>query len=104
MRATGWLSARSSSCRTWPRSGRDPGRSPGHPRRDRRGGRGGQRQVVPEEQIKRFAIVPAFWEPGGDEITPTMKLKRRAITTKYADVIESLYATAAEPAQAAGSA
>jgi len=34
----------------------------------------------------------AFWEPGGDEITPTMKLKRRAITTKYDDVIESLYA------------
>ena len=50
------------------------------------------------EQIKRFAIVPAFWEPGGDEITPTMKLKRRAITTKYADVIESLYAAAGEPA------
>jgi long-subunit acyl-CoA synthetase (AMP-forming) len=44
------------------------------------------------EQVKRFAIVPAFWEPGGDEITPTMKLKRRAITTKYDDVIESLYA------------
>jgi long-subunit acyl-CoA synthetase (AMP-forming) len=56
------------------------------------------------EQIKQFAVVPAFWEPGGDEITPTMKLKRRAITAKYADVIESLYATAAEPAQAAGSA
>ena len=50
------------------------------------------------EQIKRFAIVPAFWEPGGDEITPTMKLKRRAITAKYADVIESLYATAGDPA------
>jgi long-chain acyl-CoA synthetase len=50
------------------------------------------------EQIKRFAIVPAFWEPGGDEITPTMKLKRRAITAKYADVIESLYAAAGEPA------
>ena len=32
------------------------------------------------KQIKRFAIVPAFWEPSGDEITPTMKLKRRAIT------------------------
>ena len=50
------------------------------------------------EQIKQFAIVPAFWEPGGDEITPTMKLKRRAITAKYADVIESLYAAAGEPA------
>jgi len=50
------------------------------------------------EQIKRFAIVPAFWEPGGDEITPTMKLKRRAITAKYADVIESLYTPAGAPA------
>jgi long-subunit acyl-CoA synthetase (AMP-forming) len=44
------------------------------------------------EQIKRFTILPVSWEPGGDEITPTMKLKRRAVTTKYADVIESLYA------------
>ncbi len=51
------------------------------------------------EQIKRFAIVPAHWEPGGDEITPTMKLKRHAITAKYADVIESLYATAPPPEQ-----
>ena len=46
------------------------------------------------EQIKRFAIVPKFWEPGGDEITPTMKIKRQAVTAKYADVIESLYAPA----------
>jgi len=50
------------------------------------------------EQIKQFAVVPAFWEPGGDEITPTMKLKRHAVTAKYADVIESLYAAAGEPA------
>jgi long-chain acyl-CoA synthetase len=50
------------------------------------------------EQIKRFAILPTFWEPGGDEITPTMKVKRRPITAKYADVIESLYAAAGEPA------
>ncbi len=49
------------------------------------------------EQIKRFAILPTSWEPGGDEITPTMKLKRRAVTAKYADVIESLYAAASEP-------
>jgi long-subunit acyl-CoA synthetase (AMP-forming) len=50
------------------------------------------------EQIKRFAIVPAFWEPGGDEITPTMKLKRQAVTARYVDLIESLYAAAAQPA------
>ncbi len=50
------------------------------------------------EQIKRFTILPAFWEPGGDEITPTMKLKRRPVTEKYAEVIESMYATAAQPA------
>ena len=51
------------------------------------------------EQIKRFAIVPVSWEPGGDEITPTMKVKRHAVTARYADVIESLYAGAGQPAQ-----
>ena len=50
------------------------------------------------EQIKRFAIVPVSWEPGGDEITPTMKIKRHAIIAKYADVIETLYAPADEQA------
>ena len=29
------------------------------------------------EQIKRFRVLPTLWEPGGDEITLTMKLKRR---------------------------
>jgi hypothetical protein len=29
------------------------------------------------EQIKRFTILPVFWRPGGDEIAPTMKLKRQ---------------------------
>jgi long-chain acyl-CoA synthetase len=50
------------------------------------------------EQIKRFTIVPAVWEPGADELTPTMKIKRRAVTAKYAHVIESLYAAAGQPA------
>ncbi len=51
------------------------------------------------EQIKRFAILPLSWEPGGDEITPTMKLRRQAITARYTGVIESLYAGAGQPAQ-----
>jgi len=44
------------------------------------------------EQIKRFALVEGDWLPGGDELTPTMKLKRRPIGEKYAAVIEALYA------------
>ena len=44
------------------------------------------------EQIKRFHVVPGEWMPGGDELTPTMKLKRKPIAEKYAREIESLYA------------
>jgi long-chain acyl-CoA synthetase len=43
------------------------------------------------EQIKRFRILPTLWEPGGDEITLTMKLKRKPIMAKYANEIEELY-------------
>ena len=43
------------------------------------------------EQVKRFAIVDTDWLPGGDELTPTMKLKRRVILQKYAAEIEQLY-------------
>jgi len=44
------------------------------------------------EQIKRFHIVRGDWLPGGDEMTPTMKLKRRPIAEKYAEEIAALYA------------
>jgi long-subunit acyl-CoA synthetase (AMP-forming) len=44
------------------------------------------------EQIKRFRILPVDWEPGGDELTPTSKLKRKPIAAKYAAEIEALYA------------
>jgi len=43
------------------------------------------------EQIKKFKILPEPWEPGGDELTPTMKLKRKPIDEKYAEEIEALY-------------
>jgi long-subunit acyl-CoA synthetase (AMP-forming) len=43
------------------------------------------------EQVKRFAIVDGDWLPGGDELTPTMKLKRKPILQKYAAEIEQLY-------------
>jgi long-subunit acyl-CoA synthetase (AMP-forming) len=44
------------------------------------------------EQIKRFKVLPTEWQPGGDELTPTMKLKRKPIAEKYAREIEELYA------------
>ena len=43
------------------------------------------------EQIKKFTVLPAFWEPGGEELTPTMKLKRKVIAKKYEAEIETLY-------------
>ncbi|CAM2825253.1 long-chain fatty acid--CoA ligase [Mycobacterium intermedium] len=49
------------------------------------------------EQIKRFRILPTLWEPGGDEITLTMKLKRKPIAAKFATEIEELYATEPGP-------
>ena len=45
------------------------------------------------EQIKRFTIVPGDWLPGGDELTPTMKLKRRPIEAKYEAEIDAMYAS-----------
>jgi long-chain acyl-CoA synthetase len=44
------------------------------------------------EQIKRFEVLPVDWLPGGDELTPTMKLRRKPINEKYAAEIERLYA------------
>ncbi|WP_040866847.1 fatty acid--CoA ligase FadD11 [Nocardia exalbida] len=43
------------------------------------------------EQVKRFRLLPTFWEAGGDEVTLTMKLKRRVIAEKYATEIAELY-------------
>jgi long-subunit acyl-CoA synthetase (AMP-forming) len=45
------------------------------------------------EQIKKFRVLPEQWEPGGDELTPTMKLKRKPIDEKYAEQIEALYSS-----------
>ncbi|QIS20222.1 AMP-dependent synthetase/ligase [Nocardia terpenica] len=57
--------------------------------------RSGNTKISRVEQIKRFRILPTAWEPGGEEITPTLKLKRSPIATKYAAQIAELYGDAA---------
>jgi long-subunit acyl-CoA synthetase (AMP-forming) len=43
------------------------------------------------ERVKKFALLGAEWLPDSEELTPTMKLKRRGIHQKYADEIEAFY-------------
>ena len=43
------------------------------------------------QQVKRWHLLPHEWTPESGEITPTMKLKRRIIYARYADVISGLY-------------
>jgi long-subunit acyl-CoA synthetase (AMP-forming) len=52
---------------------------------------GANQHLARVEQIKKFTILPGDWLPGGDELTPTMKLKRRSIAAKYAAEIEAMY-------------
>ena len=44
------------------------------------------------ERLKRIRIIGQAWLPGGDELTPTRKLERHAIATKYAAAVDALYA------------
>ncbi len=50
------------------------------------------------ERIKQFTVLGDEWIPDSEELTPTMKLKRRGVHTKYADQIEAMYARPARPA------
>jgi long-subunit acyl-CoA synthetase (AMP-forming) len=49
-------------------------------------------QLARVEQIRKFTILAEDWVPDGDELTPTMKLKRGPISEKYAAEIDALYA------------
>ena len=43
------------------------------------------------ERVMKFALMDYEWGVSTGELTPTLKLKRRFITQKHADVIESLF-------------
>ncbi|MCJ8164774.1 long-chain fatty acid--CoA ligase [Pontibacter sp. E15-1] len=43
------------------------------------------------ETIKKFKLIPNMWTVETGELTPTLKVKRKAISTNYRDIIESMY-------------
>jgi long-chain acyl-CoA synthetase len=49
-------------------------------------------QVSRHEQVKKFKILPVEWTAESEELTPTLKLRRRVVNEKYAKEIEELYA------------
>ena len=49
------------------------------------------RKARNHQQIKRFAVLPTEWTAESEELTPTLKLKRRVVHEKYAGEIERLY-------------
>ena len=61
------------------------------------------RHVSKVESIRKFAILPVEWTAESEELTPTLKLKRRVIYAKYAAEIDAVYATPAPEPEAVAS-
>lgn len=49
-------------------------------------------QLARVEQIKHFELIPQLLTAEDEELTPTMKLKRKVVAVKYAPLIELMYA------------
>jgi long-chain acyl-CoA synthetase len=45
------------------------------------------------EQIKRFELTPEVWSTDGGHLTPTMKMKRKIIKSKYQNLYDKIYAS-----------
>jgi len=44
------------------------------------------------EQVKKFALTPSVWSIDSGELTPTLKLRRKPILEKYANLVNEIYA------------
>jgi long-chain acyl-CoA synthetase len=52
---------------------------------------GANQRLARIEQVKRFEVLPVEWTAESEELTPTLKLRRRIIHAKYAERIDALY-------------
>ncbi|MQY08598.1 AMP-dependent synthetase/ligase [Actinomadura macrotermitis] len=53
--------------------------------------RDANRRLARVQQVKRWRLLPAEWTAESEELTPTLKLRRRVVHAKYTDAIEGLY-------------
>ncbi len=53
--------------------------------------RADERDLASFMQVRRFAFVDEEWTQANGLVTPTLKVKRRAVTERYRDLIESLF-------------
>jgi long-chain acyl-CoA synthetase len=49
------------------------------------------KQLGQTEQIKRFRLVQEEWSANTGELSPTLKLKRKFLTVRYATIIEEIF-------------
>ena len=47
------------------------------------------------ETIKKFRLIDQLLDAEDEELTPTQKLKRTVVNTKYAELIDGMYASPA---------
>ncbi len=53
--------------------------------------RAGNRELARVERIRRFVVLDRDFSAEGGELTPTMKMKRKAIEEKYAAIFDRIY-------------